>query len=145
MARSAEHNHSTPSDRNLWFLSLRLATTLLLCGSGLLFLKPSGFSYSLLAIYGALGIIYFVYNVWVRFYSEEFVRSIIIGQLIFELLIEGLLVNDVGGSFSPFILFFIISIVVAAFYFRLVGSILVATSAGLLYCLTVFFDLSFIY
>jgi two-component system sensor histidine kinase PilS (NtrC family) len=145
MARSTEHNHSTPSDRNLWFLSLRLAITLLLSGSGLLFLKPSGFSYSLLAIYGALGIIYFVYNVSARFYSEEFVRSIIIGQLIFELLIEGLLVNDVGGSFSPFILFFIISIVVAALYFRLLGSILVATSAGLLYSLPVFFDLSFIY
>jgi two-component system sensor histidine kinase PilS (NtrC family) len=60
-------------------------------------------------------------------------------------LIEGLLVNHVGGSFSPFILFFIISIVVTALYFRLLGSLLVATSAGLLYCLPVFFDLSFIY
>ena len=126
-------------------MSLRLAITLLLLGSGLIFLKPSEFSYSLLAIYGALGIVYFVYNVSARYYSQEFVRSIIIAQLIFELLIEGLLVNHVGGSFSPFILFFIISIVVAALYFRLQGSILVATAAGLLYSLPVFFDLSFIY
>jgi len=117
----------------------------LLSGSGLIFLRPSEFSYSLLAIYGALGIAYFVYNVSARYYSKEFVRSIIIAQLIFELLIEGLLVNHVGGSFSPFILFFIISIVVTALYFRLPGSILVATSAGLLYSLPVFFDLSFIY
>lgn len=145
MAESTKYNHPTPSDRGFWFLSLRLAITLLLSGSGLIFLKPSEFSYSLLAIYGALGIVYFVYNISARYYSEEFVRSIIIAQLIFELLIEGLLVNHVGGSFSPFILFFIISIVLTALYFRLPGSILVATSAGLLYSLPVFFDLSFIY
>ncbi len=126
-------------------MSLRLAITLLLLGSGLIFLKPSEFSYSLLVVYGALGIVYFVYNISARYHSQEFLRSIIIAQLIFELLIEGLLVNHVGGSFSPFILFFIISIVVAALYFRLQGSILVATAAGLLYSLPVFFDLSFIY
>ena len=145
MTKSTEYNHSTPADRSLWFLSLRVVIILLLLGSGLIFLRPSEFSYSLLGIYGTLGIVYFVYNVSARYYSEELVRSIIIAQLVFELLIEGLLVNHVGGSFSPFILFFIISIVVTALYFRLLGSLLVATSAGLLYCLPVFFDLSFIY
>ena len=145
MAESMKYSQSIPADRSFRFLSLRLLITLLLSGSGLIFLKPSEFSYSLLAIYGVLGIVYFVYNVSARNYSEEFLRSIVIAQLVFELLIEGLLVNHVGGSFSPFILFFIISIVVAALYFRLPGSLLVATSAGLLYCLPVFFDLSFIY
>ncbi len=145
MAESMKYSQSIPADRSFRFLSLRLLITLLLSGSGLIFLKPSEFSYTLLVIYGALGIVYFVYNISARNYSEEFLRSIVIAQLVFELLLEGLLVNHVGGSFSPFILFFIISIVVAALYFRLLGSLLVATSAGLLYCLPVFFDLSFIY
>ncbi len=145
MDKSKKYNHSTPADRSFWFLSLRSVIILLLFGSGLIFLRPSEFSYILLGIYGFLGIVYFVYNVSVKHYSEEFVRSIIIAQLVFELLLEGLLVNHVGGSFSPFTLFFIISIVVTALYFRLQGSILVATSAGLLYSLPVFFDLSFIY
>ncbi len=145
MAESMKYSQSIPADRSFRFLSLRLVITLLLSGSGLIFLKPSEFSHTLLAIYGALGIIYFVYNISARNYSEEFLRSIVIAQLVFELLLEGLLVNHVGGSFSPFILFFIISIVVTALYFRLFGALLVATSAGLLYCLPVFFDLSFIY
>jgi two-component system sensor histidine kinase PilS (NtrC family) len=145
MAESMKYSQSIPADRSFRFLSLRLVITLLLSGSGLIFLKPSEFSYSILAIYGVLGIVYFVYNVSARNYSEEFLRSIVIAQLVFELLLEGLLVNHVGGSFSPFILFFIISIVVTALYFRLFGALLVATSAGLLYCLPVFFDLSFIY
>jgi two-component system sensor histidine kinase PilS (NtrC family) len=42
-------------------------------------------------------------------------------------------------------LFFIISIVVTALYFRLLGSVLVASAAAFLYFLPVFFDLSFIY
>ncbi|MEE8417898.1 MAG: hypothetical protein V3S06_04470, partial [candidate division Zixibacteria bacterium] len=133
-----KYSQSIPADRSFRFLSLRLVITLLLSGSGLIFLKPSEFSYTLLVIYGALGIVYFVYNISARNYSEEFLRSIVIAQLVFELLLEGLLVNHVGGSFSPFILFFIISIVVATLYFRLLGSLLVATSAGLLYCLPVF-------
>lgn len=145
MAESMKYSQSIPADRSFRFLSLRLVITLLLSGSGLIFLKPSEFSYSILAIYGVLGIVYFVYNVSARNYSEEFLRSIVIAQLVFELLLEGLLVNHVGGSFSPFILFFIISIVITALYFRLPGSLLVATFAGLLYCLPVFFDLSFIY
>ena len=123
----------------------RLAMTLLVCGSGIRFLKPSSFSHILLALYGAAGIIYFVYQVAFRRHSTEIIRGIVIAHLTFELLVEGLLVNHVGGSFSPFILFFILTIAVSAMYFQLPGSIVVATSAGLLYSLPVFFDLSFIY
>jgi two-component system sensor histidine kinase PilS (NtrC family) len=71
--------------------------------------------------------------------------SIVIIIIACELLIEGLLVNQVGGNFSPFILFFIITIITSAPFFHLVGSIITATIAGLLYALPIFFDLSIIY
>jgi two-component system sensor histidine kinase PilS (NtrC family) len=132
-------------ERNIWFLLGRLAMTLMICGSGVMFLKPSSFSYALLTLYGVSGTIYFVYHFSGRAHSRAFIREIVIANLIFELLVESLLVNHVGGSFSPFILFFILTIAVGAVYFRLPGSIIVATSAGLLYSMPVFFDLSFVY
>jgi len=118
---------------------------LLLSGSALAFLKATAFNHTLIALYGALGFIYLLYNLTTTDYSEEFTRGVVISQLTLELLIEGLLVNHVGGSFSPFLLFFLISIVFSAVYFHLPGSITVATLAGLLYSLPVFFDLSFVY
>lgn len=132
-------------ERNLWFLLGRLAMALLLTGSGMMFLRPSFFSYTLLTLYGISGTVYFVYQFSARSHSAVFIRGLVIAHLVFELLVEGLLVNHVGGSFSPFMLFFILTIAVGAVYYRLPGSIVVATSAGLLYSLPVFFDLSFVY
>ncbi|MEE9554890.1 MAG: ATP-binding protein [candidate division Zixibacteria bacterium] len=132
-------------DKNPWFLIIRLFLAILLAGSALSFLKPTVFNHTLIAVYSALCVIYFAYNISAKDFSREFFGGIVIAQLALELLVEGLLVNHVGGSFSPFILFFIISIVISALYFHLLGSIIVATLAGLLYSLPVFFDISFVY
>ena len=145
MEKILKHDRAFVLDKSPWFLFIRFFLTLLLAGSALAFLKPTAFNHTLIAIYGALGVIYFAYNISARDYSERFIGGIVISQLAFELLVEGLLVNHVGGSFSPFIIFFIISIVISALYFHLPGSIIVATLAGLLYSLPVFFDISFVY
>lgn len=131
--------------RRPWFLALRLVIPILLIGSGLVFLRPIPFNFSLLAIYAALTLFLISYTIIVRNYSEVFTRIIIIILIACELLVEGLLVNHVGGNFSPFILFFIMTIVTASLFFRLIGSIVVATLAGLLYSLPIFFSISFIY
>ncbi len=139
------HDRAFVLDKRPWFLFIRLLLTLLLAGSALAFLKPTAFNHTLVAVYGALGLVWFAYNISAREYSESFIRGIVTAQLSLELLVEGLLVNHVGGSFSPFILFFIISIVLSALYFHLLGAIIVATLAGLLYSLPGFFDISFVY
>jgi two-component system sensor histidine kinase PilS (NtrC family) len=120
-------------------------TAILLVTYGANFLKSTAFNITLLALYAAFTLIYILYNVTSRYYSEEYMGSIVITILACELLIEGLLVNEVGGNFSPFILFFIITIISSAPFFHLVGSIITATIAGLLYALPIFFDLSNIY
>jgi len=128
-----------------WFLAFRSVTAILLVTYSANFLKSSAFNITLLAIYGAFAMIYILYNAISRYYSEEYMGSIVIIILACELLIEGLLVNEVGGNFSPFIIFFIITIFFSAPFFHLVGSIITATIAGLLYSLPIFFDLSSIY
>jgi len=145
MARLFKFEQAFIIGKNPWYLGVRLIFTLLLSGTALAFLKPIAFNHTLIAVYMAMGIIYFVYNIFSRDYSVEFARQIVISQLLLELLVEGLLVNHVGGSFSPFILFFIFSIIISALYFHLPGSITVATLAGLLYSLPVFLDLSSLY
>jgi two-component system sensor histidine kinase PilS (NtrC family) len=145
MKNLAKTYQTNAISRRPWFLALRLVIPALLIGSGLVFLRPIPFNYSLLAIYGALTFFLISYTIIARNYSEGFTRIIIIILIACELLIEGLLVNHVGGNFSPFILFFIMTIVTASLFFRLIGSIVVATLAGLLYSLPIFFSLSFIY
>jgi len=138
-------NHISYISKRFWFSILRLITIILLLGSGFIFLEQSGFTYTLLTLYAAFGLIYYIYSFVSTEYDEEFIGSIVIIQIACELLIEGLLVNNFGGNFSPFILFFILTIISSAPYFYLIGSITVATIAGLLYAMPVFFDLSFIY
>lgn len=128
-----------------WFLAFRSVTAVLLLISGINFLRSSAFNVTLLSLYAAFTLIYIIYNVASRHYSEEYMDSIVIIILSCELMIEGLLVNHVGGNFSPFILFFILTIISAAPFFHLVGSIVTATIAGTLYAFPIFFDLSFIY
>lgn len=128
-----------------WFLAFRSMTAIFLIISAASFLKPTAFNVTLLSIYSAFALIYILYNITSRFYSEEYTGSVVIIILACELLIEGLLVNQVGGSFSPFMLFFIMTIISAAPFFHLTGSIIAATIAGLFYALPIFFDLSYIF
>jgi two-component system sensor histidine kinase PilS (NtrC family) len=134
-----------PLGRRRWFVALRLVIPALLMGSGVVFLRPMAFNYTLLGLYGVLSFMLLVYLVTFRNLSESIIRGALIASISGELLIEGLLVNHVGGNFSPFVIFFIITIVTASLIFRLLGSAVVATIAGLLYALPIFLDLSPLY
>jgi two-component system sensor histidine kinase PilS (NtrC family) len=145
MKSRIKYNQSIPISKRAWFLILRLVFPALLVGSSLVFLRPNAFNYALLVIYSILALVLFLYPLATRNDSGSFVRSLIIALISSELLIEGLLVNHAGGNFSPFVLFFIITIVTASLFFHLLGSIVVATLAGLVYSLPIFFDLSAVY
>ena len=134
-----------PINRKNWFLALRFLIPALLIGSCLVFLPRMAFVYSLLIVYGLVSLAAFFYNALTRDYASFVVRGLVITLIAAELLIEGLLVNHVGGNFSPFMIFFIITIVTASVYFHFVGSIVVATLAGLVYSLPIFFNLSAVY
>jgi two-component system, NtrC family, sensor histidine kinase PilS len=136
---------NAPINRKNWFLALRFLIPALLIGSGLVFLPPLVFNYSLLIIYGLVALAAFLYNALTRDNTSYIVRGLVITLLAAELLIEGLLVNHVGGNFSPFMIFFIITIVTAGVYFHFIGSIVVATLAGSVYSLPIFFNLSTIF
>ncbi len=145
MSIASKYSSTIPIGKRGWFLILRLVIPALLVGSGLRFLRPIAFNYALMGTYGILAVVLFAYTLRTRKISGGLVRSLLIALIAGELLIEGLLVNHVGGNFSPFILFFIITIVTASLFFHLLGSIVVATLAGLLYSLPIFFDLSMLY
>lgn len=145
MAPQSKYYQTRPVDRRAWFLILRFIIPVLLVGSGILFLRPILFNYLLLTIYGVLAVALFVYTLSSRIQKETYIRSLIIAVVAGELIIEALLVNHIGGNFSPFVIFFITTIVTASLFFHLLGSIVVATLAGLLYALPIFFDLSILY
>jgi len=134
-----------PLSGRRWFVVLRLAIPVFLVGSGFIFLRANAFNYALLMFYGSLSMLLFAYLVSFRELSESIIRAALIALIAGELVIEALLVNHVGGNFSPFVIFFIITIVTASIIFRLIGSIVVATIAGMLYSLPIFFDLSALY
>ena len=134
-----------PVSRRRWFVTLRLAIPALLIGSGVVFLRPTAFNNTLLLLYGLFSMLLMICLLLFRRLSESIIRSALIVLISGELIIEGLLVNHVGGNFSPFVIFFIITIVTASLLFRLIGSIVVATMAGLLYSLPIFLDLSALY
>jgi two-component system sensor histidine kinase PilS (NtrC family) len=143
--------HISPLGRRRWFVGLRLIFSALLIGSGLVFLKSTAFNSILLGMNGFLSVILLVYLSSFRKVSdlsdksESIIRAVLITLMAAELVVEGLLVNHVGGNFSPFVIFFIVTIVTASLTFRLIGSIVVASIAGLLYSLPILFDLSAIY
>ncbi len=139
------YSQTIPPDKKAWFLVVRFIIPALLIGSGLVFLRPITFNFTLLAVYGVLALTLLAYTIITRNGSGSFVRGLVITLIASELLIEGLLVNHVGGNFSPFVIFFIVTIVTASLFFHLLGSIVVATIAGLLYSLPIFLDLSVIY
>ena len=142
---SKDFTSTAPINKRFWFLALRIIIPAFLVGSGLVFLRGLAFNYALLALYSILAISFFFYTVLARDNSGSFIRALIIILIACELIIEGMLVNHVGGNFSPFIIFFIITIVTASLFFHLIGSIVVATLAGLIYAFPIFFNLSTIF
>jgi hypothetical protein len=55
-----------------WFLAFRSVTAILLLTYGANFLKSNSFNITLLALYAAFTLIYILYNVTSRYYSEEY-------------------------------------------------------------------------
>jgi two-component system sensor histidine kinase PilS (NtrC family) len=145
MKPTLKYYQSTPLGRRFWFLVMRFIIPALLVGSGLVFLRPIAFNNWLIIFYSIFSVALFIYAISSKNSSESVIRALVIASIAGELLIESLLVNHVGGNFSPFVIFFIITIVTASIFFHLPGSIMVATFAGLLYALPIFFDLSSAY
>lgn len=129
--------------RILWIILSRLAIYGLLFATYLIFLPPYGLVYQLFIVYGILAIGFLIYVVILNYKPDDRLLKFIIGvQVLFEFAYEAILVNNVGGNFSPLLVLFILSIVSVTLVYGLIGTLLAATVAGLFYASPIIIDLS---
>jgi two-component system sensor histidine kinase PilS (NtrC family) len=131
------------SGRLFWILLSRLIIYGFLFAANLMFLPSQGAFYQLLITYGALAIGFLLYVLAFNRQPNERLIKLIVGiQILFEFALEAVLVNRMGGNFSPLLILFILSIVSATMVYGLVGTLIAATVAGLCYAAPIIYDLS---
>ncbi len=97
----------------------------------------------MLIAYGILAIGFLLYVLAFNRRPNENLLKIVIGlQILFEFAFEAILVNRVGGNFSPLLVLFILSIVSTTMVYGLVGTLIAATVAGLFYAAPILYDFS---
>lgn len=132
-----------PSGRFFWILILRLVIYGALFAANLIYLPAHGIFYHLLIVYGLLAIGFLLYALAFNKRPNDRLLKFIIGlQTIFEFAFEAILVNRVGGNFSPLLVLFMLTIVSSSMIYGLVGTLLSATIAGLFYAAPIVWDLS---
>jgi two-component system sensor histidine kinase PilS (NtrC family) len=95
----------------------------------------------MLIAYGILAIGFLLYVLAFNRRPNENLLKIVIGlQILFEFAFEAILVNRVGGNFSPLLVLFILSIVSTTMVYGLVGTLIAATVAGLFYAAPILYD-----
>ncbi|NLI16498.1 MAG: PAS domain-containing protein [candidate division Zixibacteria bacterium] len=131
------------SGRLFWIILSRLIIYGLLFTAYLMFLPSSGIFYTMLIAYGILAIGFLLYVLAFNRRPNENLLKIVIGlQILFEFAFEAILVNRVGGNFSPLLVLFILSIVSTTMVYGLVGTLIAATVAGLFYAAPILYDFS---
>lgn len=131
------------SGRLFWIILSRLIIYGLLFTAYLMFLPSSGIFYSMLIAYGVLAIGFLLYVLAFNRHPNENLLKVVIGlQILFEFAFEAILVNRMGGNFSPLLVLFILSIVSTTMVYGLVGTLIAATVAGLFYAAPMIYDLS---
>jgi two-component system, NtrC family, sensor histidine kinase PilS len=131
------------SGRLFWIILSRLVIYGFLFTAYLMFLPASGVYYSMLITYGILAIGFLLYVLAFNRQPNDRLLKIVIGlQILFEFALEAILVNRMGGNFSPLLVLFILSIVSTTMVYGLVGTLLAATVAGLFYAAPMIYDLS---
>jgi two-component system sensor histidine kinase PilS (NtrC family) len=131
------------SGRLFWIILSRLIIYGFLFTAYLIFLPASGIFYTMLIAYGVLAIGFLLYVLAFNREPNDKLLKIVIGlQILFEFAFEAILVNRMGGNFSPMLILFIISIVSTTMVYGLVGTLLAATVAGMFYAAPIIYDLS---
>src|SRR3990172_6749407 len=121
-------------------LAFRLALFLILLGSSFLFLPLSSFLLSFFSLYGLATLLFLLCVLFSNLpQAQKWFGLVSYCQLFVEIFLEALLVNQSGGIHSPLAALFFLSIVSASLNHQLVGTVLVASWASLLYTGTVLF------
>ncbi len=132
-----------PSGRFFWIVISRLVIYGALFAAYLIYLPTHGIFYQLLIVYGILAIGFLLYVLaFNRRPDERLVRFIVGLQTVFEFAFEAILVNRVGGNFSPLLVLFMLTIVSSSMIYGLVGTLISATIAGLFYAAPIVWRLS---
>lgn len=127
-------------NRKLWWLLISRFALFIVIFGAILITKPQGpLVYCLLLIYGAATASYLIAirlgKRKSRFVSFKFLCSI---PLVFELLIELLLIHITGGAQSPYLLLILLSVITAAFIYNLSGTLIFAAISAASYGTMVF-------
>ena len=111
--------------RVFWILLSRIIIYGLLFTASVRFLKTDSYIYWILIGYGILAIGFLLYVLaFKNRINSRFLKIFIGAQIVCELFIESILVNHVGGNFSPLLVLFALSIVSAMLVYSLAGTLL---------------------
>ncbi len=137
------HQNTEIPGRFYWIVLSRIITYGFLFAASALFLSSNAVLYKILIIYGILAISLLLYLFFTKAgHNLRILKVVIAIQLVFEFAIESILINHVGGNFSPLIVLFLLSIVSATLVYGLSGTMLAATVAGLFYAAPIVYDFS---
>jgi two-component system sensor histidine kinase PilS (NtrC family) len=126
-----------------WFLSLRLATYVILVAVVVFWMSFPGYLRLEFIIYSffTLGLAIAV-ALGKKLPLRTVMQSIIILQFIFEIVIDSAVIYATGNVNSPFSALFLLTIVSAALAYRLAGTLIVASLVSVAYAFIIWFGLS---
>ena len=125
-----------------WFLPLRLATYVILLAVVVFWMGFPGYLrvefilYSLFTL--GVAVCYALQN---RFRVRTLTRTVIVLQLIFEVVIDAGVIYSTGNVNSPFSALLLLTIVSAALTYRLAGTLVVASLVSVAYAFIIWFGL----
>jgi len=117
-----------------WLLIARFGIFIFITSAVLIVFSARGLLSTLLFVYGLITLGYLLTLLyWEKTHRELSFKFVCGVQLFFELLVEVGIIYYSGGAGSPFVLLFALSVITSAFIFDLVGTLITATGAVLLY------------
>ncbi|MFP4458643.1 MAG: two-component system sensor histidine kinase NtrB [Candidatus Zixiibacteriota bacterium] len=136
-----EDIHKELNKKLHWLLISRFTLFIVVFIAVLISQPKESYIYYLLLFYGAATASYII-ALFRRQKEKPYAsfRFLCTIPLVFEILIELALVHMTGGVQSPYIFLFALSIITAAFIYRLSGTLIVTAISSLLYSLMVFFQ-----
>ncbi len=124
-----------------WLLIVRLSMFVLITVAVVFRFSTEGFLFKALFLYGVITLGYLLSLFWRKRTSHgisfKFLCAI---QLLFELVVEIIIIHYSGGIASPFTVLIGLSIITSAFIFDLAGTLITATFGSIMFALMVFFE-----
>ncbi|MCP4634178.1 MAG: PAS domain S-box protein, partial [candidate division Zixibacteria bacterium] len=121
----------------------RFITFIFLFGGSLFLLKSRFFIFELLVLYGVAAFAYLSLMLLKENMVRLFLPRILFLHILLEVVITGIMINQSGGSNSPFVLILILSIASAAMIFQLRGALFITLTSTISFFTSVYYNLEY--